>query len=112
MVGINSSDYIRRVKKYEPLPDKERVKELMELGFISRVIVFKEPDPREFIKRVYPDVHCISEEYGTNCVEYPVCQEMDIRVVFIPRIGNWSTRAILKESENAGNIQGISPTKT
>jgi D-beta-D-heptose 7-phosphate kinase/D-beta-D-heptose 1-phosphate adenosyltransferase len=95
IVGINGDDYIRRKKKYEPIPQDKRVKMLMELVFVSRVIIFDENDPCEFIRTIRPDIHCIGEEYGMNCVEWPLCQELGVRVSLIPRVGKWSTRAIL-----------------
>ena len=111
VVGINSDDYIRNSKKYEPIPAIERAKALMDLGFIYRVVIFEEPDPRVFIRAVCPDVHCIAEEYGKNCIEFPVCQEIGIRIAFIPRVGKWSTRAILKgEIPNEGNLKVLPST--
>jgi len=109
VVGINSDDYIRSKKKYEPIPEQERAKSLMDLGFIHRVIIFHEDDPCGFIKAVQPDVHCIGEEYGQGCVEWPICQQFSIRVSFIPRIGKWSTRAILESKIPDEGILQISP---
>ena len=113
VVGINSDEYIRRKKKYEPIPENERAKALMDLGFVNRVVIFPEEDPCFFIKTVQPDVHCIGEEYGENCVEWPVCQQFKIRVALIPRIGRWSTRAILEgKIPNEGILQVTPPSQT
>jgi cytidyltransferase-like protein len=108
VVGINSTRYIRQKKGYEPASESVRAKALMDLGFIREVVVFHEPDPREFIRQVSPQVHCTGAEYSNGtCIEEDVCQELGIKLVYVPRIGQWSTRAILKgEVSNEGNFQG------
>jgi D-beta-D-heptose 7-phosphate kinase/D-beta-D-heptose 1-phosphate adenosyltransferase len=96
IVGINSDRYIKSKKGYNPIPEDERRNEIMDLGFVKAVYVFDEANACPLINMIRPDVHCISEEYGTNCPEYVLCQALEIRVAFIPRIGKWSTRAILR----------------
>lgn len=111
VVGINSTNYIRQKKGYEPASEDERVKALMDLGFIREVVVFREPDPRKFIRQVAPDVHCTGAEYSNGtCIEEDVCREMGIKLVYIPRIGHWSTRAILR-GERERDIEGKSSAK-
>jgi bifunctional ADP-heptose synthase (sugar kinase/adenylyltransferase) len=108
VVGINSDRYIRETKGYEPLSQVEREKILMSRGFIREVVVFDEPDPREFIRRVNPDVHCTGEEYRGRCPEAGFCAGLGIKVIYIPRIGNWSTRAMIKgEVDYAGNVKSL-----
>jgi len=108
VVGINSDRYIREHKGYEPIPEGERVEMLMRLGFIREVVVFRESDPIEFIRKVRPDIHCTGEEYrhGT-CKEEAICRALWIKLVFVPRIGSWSTRGILRgKAAHARNNQG------
>jgi cytidyltransferase-like protein len=108
IVGINSTFYIRQKKGYEPASEAERAKALMDLGFIREVVVFHEPDPREFIRKINPSVHCTGAEYRNGtCVEECLCHELNIKLVYIPRIGHWSTRAILKgDVTYEGDLQG------
>ena len=94
VVGINSDEYIRSVKKYEPIPEAERIAYLMRLGCVSRVVVFNENDPREFIRSVHPYIHCIGVEYKGRAVEEPLCQELGIRIAYVPRVGNWSSTSL------------------
>jgi D-beta-D-heptose 7-phosphate kinase/D-beta-D-heptose 1-phosphate adenosyltransferase len=95
VVGINSDEYIRRKKGYEPTPASKRAQAIMRLGhFIKDVIVFDEDDPCEFIRRVRPNVHCTGAEYMAKCPEKFVCDELHIRLVFVPRVGDWSTRRL------------------
>lgn len=91
VVGINSDDYIRRHKRPLPTPEKQRISDLLELGFIDVVEVFPEEDPSEFIRRNKPVIHCIGEEYRGIAVELKVCAELGVQVVYIPRIGKWSS---------------------
>jgi bifunctional ADP-heptose synthase (sugar kinase/adenylyltransferase) len=64
---------------------------LMSTGIVSRVVVFAEDDPREFIREVRPQVHCIGIEYLDKCIEADLCHEMGIRLVLVPKAGRWST---------------------
>jgi len=94
VVGINSDEYIRRVKGRKPIPAEERVSALMRLGCVSRVVVFNENDPREFIRSVHPYIHCIGVEYKGRAVEEPLCRELGIWLVLVPRVGNWSSTSL------------------
>lgn len=94
VVGINSDEYIRTHKRPNPIDQQKRAKDLIDLGFIEAVEVFKENDPREFIRRWMPTIHCISEEYMDTAIELSVCDELGIQVVYVPRIGDWSSTMI------------------
>lgn len=94
VVGINTDEYILRKKRPNPLSQEQRKRDLLNLGFIEQVEIFPENDPRAFILRHRPDIHCIGEEYKDTAVELQTCRENGIRVVFIPRIGTWSTTAL------------------
>jgi D-beta-D-heptose 7-phosphate kinase / D-beta-D-heptose 1-phosphate adenosyltransferase len=113
VVGINSDRYIRAKKGYTPFSEQERREDLMMLGFIREVVVFDESDPCEFIRRVSPEVHCTGEEYKGACPESSICSALGTKLVFIPRIGKWSTRALLRgEIGYDGNLKVVSPQKT
>ena len=94
IVGINSDRYIVVNKRPNPTPEEQRLRDLLNLGFIEKVEIFQESDPREFIVRNRPDIHCIGEEYKDMAIELPTCRELGIKVVFVPRIGTWSTTAL------------------
>jgi D-beta-D-heptose 7-phosphate kinase/D-beta-D-heptose 1-phosphate adenosyltransferase len=113
VVGINDDSHIRQKKGYVPVPEAERVKALMDLGFIREVIVFHEPDPREFIKKVRPNIHCTGAEYQNGtCIEESLCRELGIELVYVPRIGRWSTRTLLSgEITSEGNLKSKSAAK-
>ena len=91
IVGINTDEYIIAKKRPHPLPQYQRMRDLMELGFIDEVEIFREETASEFITRRMPSIHCISEEYGQAAPEVRTCLDLGIRVVFVPRIGTWSS---------------------
>ena len=91
IVFINNDDYIRRVKKRKPIPQEQRQADLEKLGFIRSVQIF-ENDPIEFLNWVLPDVHCVSEEYKeSGCKEAQFCKENNIKIAWVPRVGDWSS---------------------
>lgn len=96
IVGINSDGYIAKNKRSHPFPAWERKKALMDLGFIEAVEVFTEDNPIEFIRRTEPEVHCIGEEYRDKAPEIEVCKNLGIKVVYVPRVGKWSS-TLLRE---------------
>ena len=103
-VGINSDDYIRNKKQREPVPEEKRRAALMELGFITGVTVFREPNPCQFIQSIKPQVHCTGEEYQNGtCAEAGICASLGIKLVYVPRVGDWSSTSLRKfyKSHNA-----------
>lgn len=96
IVGINSDGYIAQNKRSHPIPSWERKMSLIALGVIERVEVFTENDPIEFIRRTEPEVHCIGEEYRGSAAELEICRMKGIKVVFVPRVGRWSS-TLLRE---------------
>jgi D-beta-D-heptose 7-phosphate kinase / D-beta-D-heptose 1-phosphate adenosyltransferase len=91
IVGINADHYILTHKRPNPIPVEERKQVLMDLGIVESVDVFTENNPIEFIKRTEPHIHCISEEYRDTAVELDMCIKRGIIVVYVPRIGKWSS---------------------
>lgn len=99
VVGINCDEYIRRKKGREPIPYAERIAALRALGCIEAVVVFEEYNPSIFIRSVHPDVHCIGEEYRDVASELETCRELGVKVVYVPRVGSWSSTAIQGEGK-------------
>jgi len=101
IVGINSDEYIRKNKRNSPFhSEDERISSLKKLGFVERVEVFQESDPRDFIRRVKPVAHCIGAEYMGKAVEEVVCMELGIELVYVPivRKSVWSSSFMKGES--------------
>ena len=99
VVGINSDEYIARRKGKVLVPVQERVKALMGLGIVKKVVIFDD-DPRCFIRQIHPDVHCTGYEYREGkAIEDQLCKDMGIRLVFVPRVGEWSSTILRNSSE-------------
>jgi len=95
VVGINSDEYIANKKRTKPYFDaKQRKEVLLALNIAEDVIVFDEPNPNEFIRKVHPQVHCTGEEYGYECAESVICNELGIKLVLVPRTAIWSTGSL------------------
>jgi bifunctional ADP-heptose synthase (sugar kinase/adenylyltransferase) len=107
VVGINSDDYIRRKKRDNGLPAEERARALLATGIVSRVEIFEEDDPREFIKREEPTIHAIGAEYTDTAVEADLCRELGVQLAFVPRVGDWSTTA--EKGKYERDDKGIPP---
>ena len=90
-IGINCDEYMRRKKRSNFIPAEERKKSLLDLGFIEEVIIYDEDSACEFIKTVSPDIYCTGEEYREKTMEVKLCKDMGIKVVYIRRIGKWSS---------------------
>jgi D-beta-D-heptose 7-phosphate kinase/D-beta-D-heptose 1-phosphate adenosyltransferase len=98
VVGLNTDEYIRRVKNREPVPLEERKKALLALPFVSLVWVFPEKDACNFLFNTRPNVHCISEEYKAGCPEQNMCAMLRIPVIWVPRVGPWSSTNMRSDS--------------
>lgn len=98
IVGINSDQYIQQHKGMVLVSECCRRRALLDLGFISRVVVFHEQDPVKFILSVRPAVHCTGAEYKNGmCIEAGWCELYFIKLVYVPRVGNWSSTQTRRE---------------
>ena len=108
IVGINGDQYIRQHKGRVLVPEQERKAALEKLGFISRVVIFREQDPVKFILSVRPDVHVTGQEYENGkCVEASWCELYGIKLVYVPRVGDWSSTKERKECEAQSKLQEV-----
>lgn len=98
-VGINSDEYIMRKKGRLLVPAEQRVKALMNLGFVKDVLVFPEDDPVRFIQRSQPQVHCTGMEYYHHAKEEDWCKIWNIKLVYVPRVGDWSSTKLRRDCE-------------
>jgi len=92
VVGINTDEYIKRLKRSNPCTESKRIADLMATGLIDRAEVFCEDDPVEFIKRNNSMVHFMGEEYSHDPVN--IKKRAGVRLGFIPRVGGFSSTAI------------------
>jgi D-beta-D-heptose 7-phosphate kinase/D-beta-D-heptose 1-phosphate adenosyltransferase len=108
IVGINSDQYIRQHKGTVMFNEQERKLALEKLGFVSRVVIFREQDPVKFILAVRPDVHCTGQEYENGkCVEASWCELYGIKLVYVPRVGDWSSTKERWNYETQSKLQEV-----
>jgi len=89
IVGINSDEYIRRKKNRKPYYLLEQRRTILyNIGMFDEIYNFDDDTPNEFIRYIKPDIHCIGEEYAPNPAEKVVCDELGIKLVYVPRIKN------------------------
>lgn len=94
IVGLNSDASVRALKgPLRPLvPQHLRASALYNLGFVSRVIVFEETNPRELIHQLRPDILVRSEEYREwDAAVYDGIRAYGGAVVFLPRTKGYAT---------------------
>ena len=103
--GINSDEYVRGKKRDDAFSAEDRAKGLMATGIVDEVVIFDGPDRCRFIEEVGPDVHCIGEEYKGRAPEERLLREMDVEIVYVPRVGDWSST-----SQRSGVDVNLVPT--
>ena len=92
VVGINSDIYIMRKKRPKPFyAQEERKQQLLDLGFVSKVVIFGEDNPISFIEAERPHIHCTGAEYIDSCVEAETVMSVGADLVFVPRVGKWAS---------------------
>ncbi|NGX50852.1 MAG: Bifunctional protein HldE [Chlamydiae bacterium] len=99
ILALNSDASIKRYKSVDrPLISLEhRLQMAAALQFVDFVTYFDELDPREFLKRVRPDVHVNGSEYGEECIEAEVVKEFGGRIHIVPLVAGLSTTQLIEK---------------
>lgn len=99
MVALNSDASIRAYKgeKRPIISLRHRLEMMSALEFVDYVSWFEETDPREFLKKVRPDVHVNGAEYGSECIEAKTLQEMGARLHLVDRIPHLATSSVIEK---------------
>lgn len=99
ILGVNSDRSIQQYKSPNrpiiPLP--YRMEMLAALGFVDYVSSFDELDPREFLKKVQPDVHVNGSEYGHDCIEAETVKAYGGKIQIVDKIPGLSTSEIIEK---------------
>lgn len=93
IVGVNSDETIKKYKsKYRPIyTEKERIKIVDALGCVDYVVKMNCVRPLKFLKKIKPDVHAQSEEYGLKYEEARFVKSYGGKVHLLKRKGKHST---------------------
>lgn len=99
IVGLNSDSSVKLNKgPKRPINNqKDRAEMLNALQCVDYVVIFDEKDPRKFLSKIKPDVHCNGEEYGKECIEAPVVKKFGGRIHIIKLVGGFSTTRMINK---------------
>ena len=100
VVGLNSDLSVKKYKgETRPvISEKDRAEMLCSFDFVDFVFIFNERDPRALIRIVKPHIHVKDANYKKeDIIEYDEVIRYKGKVVTLPRIGNYSTSAILNK---------------
>nr|MDP9146509.1 adenylyltransferase/cytidyltransferase family protein [Acidobacteriota bacterium] len=103
IVAINSDASVRKLKgPGRPIvPERERAEILAAFASVDAVIIFDQPDPRDVITRLLPDVLVKGGDWaGDKIIGREEVEAAGGRVVSVPVVTNYSTTAILQKIRN------------
>lgn len=99
VVGLNSDASVRAIKpKGQPLvPQAQRAEVLAALACVDHVVIFDEPDPRNLIASVQPDVLVKGGDWPiAQIVGREIVQARGGQVVTIPLVPDVSTTSLVR----------------
>lgn len=99
ILALNTDASIKKYKSpTRPLVSLEhRLQMAAALQFVDYVTYFDETDPREFLKKVKPDVHVNGSEYGEDCIEADVVREVGGKIHIVKLVPGLSTTNLIKK---------------
>jgi rfaE bifunctional protein nucleotidyltransferase chain/domain len=100
IVAINSDDSVRQIKgEGRPaMPALERAEILAAMSDVDAVVIFDEPDVRELIREIHPDVQAKGTDYTRdNVPERDEVRSYGGRVEIVGDPKNHSTTELLKQ---------------
>ncbi|TAL48869.1 D-glycero-beta-D-manno-heptose 1-phosphate adenylyltransferase [Patescibacteria group bacterium] len=109
IVGVNSDSSVKQYKSdLRPvIPEADRAEMLAGLACVDYVTIFAEPDPKNFLELVKPNVHTKSGDYTAEGLkETPTVRKNGGEVVIIPYVESKSTTNIINK------IKTLIPQKT
>lgn len=96
IVGLNSDSSVRQYKSPDrPIINQEdRAEMLAALEAVDYVVIFNEPDPRNFLKAVKPDFH-VKSKLGYKGIEKDVVEKNGGKIILIDDIPGLSTTMLI-----------------
>ena len=102
IVAVNSDESVRALKGdgRPHMPENERAEILSALADVDAVVVFSEPNVRELIREIHPDVQAKGTDYTAESVpEREVVMEFGGRVEIVGDPKDHSATEILRQME-------------
>lgn len=102
VVGVNSDLSVKRLKgESRPINNENsRMEFLACFEMCDYIFCFNEDDPREFLKKIKPDIHVNSSEYGENCIESEILKKIGSKLILFEREADISSSMLIEESKN------------
>ncbi|MCI0382755.1 MAG: adenylyltransferase/cytidyltransferase family protein [Chlamydiae bacterium] len=98
LLGLNSDCSIKKYKSPNRpiIPLQYRLLLIASLFMVDFVTWFYETDPREWLKKVKPNVHVNGIEYKENCIEEDVVKKFGGTLHFVEKIPGLSTSEMIR----------------
>lgn len=99
IVGVNSDSSIKQYKSdARPIiSENDRAEMVAALACVDFVTIYNEPDPRNFLETVKPDIHTGPGDYtAETMLETAIVEKNGGIVVIIPRTSHESTTSIIE----------------
>lgn len=107
IVVINDDDYLKQKKGFCAVPAKERRETLLELPWISEVIVYSGPNEQKIVETIsqkyQPPEFCLTMFHAleTHSKEFIPGADIADRVIFCPQYESLSTSDIINRINGA-----------
>ncbi len=98
IVALNSDKSVRQYKgEGKPIiPLTERIELISALEFVDFVTWFDEPDPKDLLALIQPNIHVNGSEYGEECIEAATVREGGGLLHLVKRIPKLATSQIVE----------------
>ena len=99
IVGVNSDSSIKQYKSdARPIiSENDRVEMVAALSCVDFVTIYSEPDPRNFLEMIKPDIHTGPGDFKVeSMLEASTVEKNGGKVVIIPRTPHESTTSIIE----------------
>ena len=82
LIGVNGEEYVREKYKEKAIPVKERMQVLSSNKYIHKVLVFKEENACELLRRVRPKYYIKGPDYlNKDYPEIKTAKELNIKII-------------------------------
>ncbi len=102
IVGLNSDSSIKEYKDPSRpiIPLDSRLQMMAALEWVDYVSWFDETDPREFLKKIKPDVHVNGIQWKDHCIEEDLVKSLGGKIHYVALIPGLSTSQIVNKILN------------
>ncbi|MBD3317313.1 MAG: adenylyltransferase/cytidyltransferase family protein [Chitinivibrionales bacterium] len=98
-VGVNCDAVVRKLKgKERPVQsEQDRIAIVGSLKMVDCAFIFREDDPRTFLRLLKPEVHVKGGDYTTDIIEKPIVESYGGRIEIVSFREGISTSRLINE---------------